>query len=175
MTIVLAAPFWRGIGPAIRAFVLSLLVLLLSYVFFYARYFQWGGDFAWGDRVVATPVQLAALLSTPLLLRYLRELRPFARKSAGAVLVVGVAIQIESTVFWYSLEPFQVRTLGHPTFVVGLRARNIVASALGKSEAWGLMNRWTLADRYHSLTPWFFVYWRTALVCCVRRCREYYW
>ena len=77
--------------------------------------------------------------------------------------------------FWYSLEPFQVRTLGHPTFVVGLRARNIVASALGKSEAWGLMNRWTLADRYHSLTPWFFLYWRTALVCCVRRCREYYW
>jgi hypothetical protein len=91
-----------------------------------------GARLCWGDRFVSTPVQLAAFLSTPLLLRYRRELRPFAWKSAVAVLVVGVAIQIESTVFWYSLEPFQMRTLEHPTFVVGLRARNIVASTLGK-------------------------------------------
>ena len=175
MTIVLAAPFWRGIGPAIRAFVLSLLVLLLSYVFFYARYFQWGGDFAWGDRVVATPVQLAALLSTPLLLRYLRELRPFARKSAGAVLVVGVAIQIgvhRVLVFSGTLSGADAGASDFCSRLAGPEHRRLSA---GEKRGMGLMNRWTLADRYHSLTPWFFLYWRTALVCCVRRCREYYW
>ena len=38
-----------------------------------------------------------------------------------------------------------METLGHPTFVIALRFKNIVAFALGKMDAWGLnteaMNR----------------------------------
>jgi hypothetical protein len=173
VTIAVVVGLCRRIGPVIRAFLSSLLVLLLTYVFLYARYFEWSGDFAWGDRFVSTPVQLAAFISVPLLLRHRRAMRPFAWGSAVAVLVVSVAIQVASTVFWYPLEilqqdPYSVRwntkvgiSTGrmqtiHPTFVVGLRVRNIAASVLGKSEAWGLMNERTRADGLISVTPWYF-------------------
>ena len=33
-----------------------------------------------------------------------------------------------------------METLGHPTFVIALRFKNIVAFALGKMDAWGLNN-----------------------------------
>src|SRR5580704_10530241 len=38
-----------------------------AYMSFYARYFVWSGDFAWGDRYVSTAVELASLLAVPLL------------------------------------------------------------------------------------------------------------
>ena len=41
-------------------------VLLLAYISFYARYFVWSGDFAWGDRYVSTCVELVAFLAIPL-------------------------------------------------------------------------------------------------------------
>jgi hypothetical protein len=47
-------------------------------------------------------------------------------------------------------------TMGHPTFVVGLRFKNIVADILGKYEGWGLTNDWMWKDqwqRFHSTTP----------------------
>ena len=34
-----------------------------------------------------------------------------------------------------------METLGHPTFVIALRFKNIVAFALGKMDAWGLEHR----------------------------------
>jgi hypothetical protein len=45
-----------------------------------------------------------------------------------------------------------METLGHPTFVIALRLKNIVAFALGKMDAWGLNN--------HAMTedPWDFVH-----------------
>ena len=39
-------------------------------------------------------------------------------------------------------------TLGHPTFVVGLRLKNIAAFSLGKMDAWGLTNQSMTED------PW---------------------
>ena len=40
--------------------------------------------------------------------------------------------------FWLPLEIYQMETLGHPTFVIALRFKNIVAFSLGKMDAWGL-------------------------------------
>ena len=49
-------------------------------------------------------------------------------------------IQAASLAFWLPLEIYQMETLGHPTFVIALRLKNIVAFALGKMDAWGLKN-----------------------------------
>ena len=40
--------------------------------------------------------------------------------------------------FWLPLEIYQMETLGHPTFVIALRFKNIAAFALGRMQAWGL-------------------------------------
>ncbi len=47
-------------------------------------------------------------------------------------------IQFASLAFWLPLEIYQMETFGHPTFVIALRFKNIVAFALGKMDAWGL-------------------------------------
>jgi len=49
-----------------------------------------------------------------------------------------VTIQCASLAFWLPVEIYQMDTLGHPTFVVFLRFKNIAAFALGKRETWGL-------------------------------------
>jgi hypothetical protein len=36
------------------------------------------------------------------------------------------------------LEIYQMETLGHPTFVIAVRFKNIAAFALGRMDAWGL-------------------------------------
>ena len=43
-----------------------------------------------------------------------------------------VFVQLVSLAFWLSLELYQMETLGHPTFVIALRVKNIIAFALGQ-------------------------------------------
>lgn len=57
-----------------------------------------------------------------------------------ALIVASVVIQLASVMFWCPLEIYQMDTLGHPTFVVALRLKNIVAFSLGKMNEWGLEN-----------------------------------
>jgi len=69
------------------------------------------------------------------------------------------AIQLASLAFWVPLEIYQMETLGHPTFVIGLRFENIAAFALGKVQAWGLLNyamKWDDWD-YVRITTWNFL------------------
>jgi len=54
--------------------------------------------------------------------------------------------------FWCPLEIYQMDTLGHPTCVVWLRAKNVVAFALGRMDSWGLVNDSMKAD------PWDYVH-----------------
>jgi len=54
--------------------------------------------------------------------------------------------------FWCPLEIYQLETLGHPTFIVALRFKNIIAFALGKMDQWGLVNDSMQQD------PWDFVH-----------------
>ena len=76
---------------------------------------------------------------------------------AGMVLIAAsFIIQVASLAFWLPLEIYQMETLGHPTFVIALRFKNIVAFALGKMEAWGLNNEAMTQDTwdYVRITTW---------------------
>jgi len=66
---------------------------------------------------------------------------------------------LASLAFWLPLEIYQMETLGHPTFVIALRFKNIVAFALGKMEAWGLNNEPMTYDPwdYVHITTWNFL------------------
>jgi hypothetical protein len=159
LALVLLALLWRRLGAEVRAYALASFLLLFGYISLYARYTYWTGDHAWGDRYVSTSAELAALVGVPLLLRY-REALGKTIWRAGLVLIgISLVIQIASLMFWLPLEIYQMETLGHPTFVIALRFKNIVAFALGKMDAWGLnteaMNQdpW---DHVH-ITTWNFL------------------
>jgi hypothetical protein len=150
---------WRRLTPAVRAYSIAACAMLLAYLSFYARYFAWAGDFAWGDRYVSTAVELVALMAIPLLLKYHAEASRTVWVTGMLLLVASLLIQIESLMFWLPLEIYQEETLGHPTFVIALRAKNIVAFALGKMGAWGLNNVPMTQDPwdYVHITCWNFL------------------
>ncbi len=152
LAILLLAWLWKRLTPEVRAYGATSLLLLLGYICFYARYTFWSGDFAWGDRYVSTSVELVALMAVPLLIRYREALGKTMWRVGWALILVSVAIQVASLAFWLPLEIYQMETLGHPTFVVALRFKNIVAFALGKMNAWGLNTEAMTQD------PWDFVH-----------------
>ena len=119
----------------------------------------WAGDFAWGDRYVSTAVQLVALLAIPLLLQHRRNAGWFVWTGGIVLLYASILIQIESLMFWLPLEIYQEETLGHPTWVLVLRAKNILAFALNKMQAWGLNNIAMTQDPwdYVHITTWNFL------------------
>jgi len=84
---------WKRLAPAVRAYSVTTIFLLLAYISFYARYFAWAGDFAWGDRYVSTAVELVALLAVPLLLRWRfpAESGPQGLKPTSSPQLIGTA------------------------------------------------------------------------------------
>ncbi len=120
---------------------------------------MWSGDFAWGDRYVSTAAEFVAFISVPLLLRYREDLGKFVWSIGVWLIAVSALVQLASLAFWLPLEIYQMETLGHPTFVVALRFRNIVAFALGKMDAWGLSNHAMTEDPwdYVHITTWNFL------------------
>jgi hypothetical protein len=152
LAILLLIIRWKRIAPSVRAYSIATCLMLLAYISFYARYTVWSGDFAWGDRYVSTAVELVALLAVPMLLRYRHEIRKPIWILGVFLIAISAAIQIASLAFWLPLEIYQMETLGHPTFVIALRFKNILAFALGKMDAWGLNN--------HAMTedPWDYVH-----------------
>jgi hypothetical protein len=138
LALPLLALLWKRLGVEVRAYAVTSLLLLLGYICFYARYTYWAGDFAWGDRYVATAVEMVGLVAVPLLLRHRANLSPWIWRCSIVLIAVSLLIQIASLAFWLPLEIYQMETLGHPTFVIGLRFKNIAAFALGKMDAWGL-------------------------------------
>ncbi len=159
LALVLLILHWRRLAPAVRAYSIATCVVLLVYLSFYARYFAWAGDFAWGDRYVSTAVELVALMAIPLLLKYRHEASRAVWATGILLLAVSLVIQIESLMFWLPLEIYQEQTLGHPTFVIALRAKNIIAFALGKMDAWRLNNVPMTQDPwdYAHITCWNFL------------------
>ncbi|MFY9672999.1 MAG: hypothetical protein WAK13_01040, partial [Terriglobales bacterium] len=158
LSILFFVVLWKRLSPELRAYAISSLLLLAAYVCFYARYAYWAGDFAWGDRYVSTAVELVALMAVPLLLHFGAELGRTIRASAFVLIAASLVIQIASLAFWVPLEIYQMETLGHPTFVIGLRFKNIAAFALGKMDAWGLNNDSMSQDQwdYVHITCWNF-------------------
>jgi hypothetical protein len=164
VAIFLLAWLWKRLTPEVRAYGATSLLLLLAYICFYARYTYWSGDFAWGDRYVSTAAELVALGAVPLLLRYRASLNGGGLgktiwRAGCALIIISLMIQLASLAFWLPLEIYQMETLGHPTFVIALRFKNIVAFALGKMDAWGLNNyamSWDPWDYVH-ITTWNFL------------------
>jgi hypothetical protein len=156
LTLLLSLLLWKRFRPNIKAFLVAGLSLLAMYILFYAKYYYWEGGFSWGDRFITTPVQLLAMISIPVLLRHRINVGKFVWRLGLSIGIVSVAIQLASVVFWHPLEIHQMETLGHPTFVVGLRFKNIAAVTLGKVEQWGLSNEDTReVGGIHSNTPYF--------------------
>jgi hypothetical protein len=86
-----------------------------------------------------------------------------------ALIVASLITQLASLAFWVPLEIYQMETLGHPTFVIALRFKNIAAFALGKMDAWGLNNESMTQDPwdYVHITTWNFfpfLLWRVGAV-----------
>ena len=140
LAVVLCAVVWRRFRPEIRAYLIAFGALLIAYICFYATFTVWSGDFAWGDRYVSTAAQLVAFISVPMLMRHREEIGRAVWAIGIALIVASVLVQVASVMFWCPLEIYQMDTLGHPTFVVGLRMKNIVAFTLGKMDQWGLTN-----------------------------------
>ncbi len=157
--ILIAVLAWKRFTPEVRAFLVSAWLLLLVYICFYAKYTVWSGDSAWGDRYVSTTAEMAAFLSVPLLIKYRAVAGKLVWRVGLALIAVATAIQIASVAFWLELELTQMLTLGHPTFVIALRFKNIVAFALGKAEQWHLMNPDMTDDDwdYVHITTWNFL------------------
>ncbi|MFC5861506.1 hypothetical protein ACFPT7_04320 [Acidicapsa dinghuensis] len=159
LTLILAATLWKRFTPVVKAYLISTAIMLVMYLCFYGRYFAWAGDFAWGDRYVSTTVEFAALLAVPLLLRHRHQLAPTVWATGIVLIAASAIIQIASLAFWLPLEIYQEETLGHPTFVILLRLKNIAAFAFGKMSAWGLDTEAMHQDPwdYTHLTAWNFL------------------
>jgi hypothetical protein len=159
LVLLLLIVLWKNLPFDLRAYSLASLLLLLAYISFYARYTYWAGDFAWGDRYVSTAAELSTLLAVPLLLRYRQSFNPWLWRGGIAIIFISLVIQLASLAFWLPLEIYQMETLGHPTFVIALRFKNIVAFALGKMQVWGLNTdamQWDRWDYVH-ITTWNFL------------------
>ena len=98
----------------------------------------WAGDLRGATGTFRQSVEMVALLAMPLLLRSARIWDAGCGKWACVFVAVSLVIQVASLAFWLPLEIYQMETFGHPTFVIALRFKNIVAFALGKMDAWGL-------------------------------------
>jgi hypothetical protein len=159
LAFLLTALLWKRLSPAMRAFAVATWATLAVYVFFYARYNWWAGDFAWGDRYISSAVELSTLLAIPLLLRYRQALGRTIWYLALTITAISVAIQCASLAFWLPLEIYQMETLGHPTWVVFLRFKNIAAFALNKRAAWGLNTEAMFQDSWDAthITTWNFL------------------
>jgi hypothetical protein len=61
--------------------------------------------------------------------------------------------------FWLPLEIYQADDFGHPQWIIWLRLKNIIAFALGKNEAWGLVTDSMGYDQwdFQHITTWNFL------------------
>ncbi len=159
LTAILALLLWRRFRPEIKAYLIASAGLLLAYVSFYAKYTDWSGDFAWGDRYVLTAAQMVAFISVPLLMRHRAEAGKWVWRMGMALVAASAAVQVASMMFWCPLEIYQMDTPDRTTFVIALRFKNIAAFALGKMDQWGLVNDSMKEDPwdYAHITAWNFL------------------
>ena len=158
LLILILVTSWKSIDMTIKAYIVAGCILLLAYISFYAKYTVWSGDFAWGDRYVSTGVQLVAFVTVPLLLQHRKHLGRLYWLGIS-IIATSLVIQIASLAFWLPLEIYQMESFGHPTFVIALRMKNIVAFATHNMAAWGLITPAMSQDPwdYMHITCWNFL------------------
>jgi hypothetical protein len=148
LTILICIFGWKRFSAPLRAYLVTFGFLLLAYISFYARYTDWAGDTAWGDRYAATAAQLFAFISVPLLVRYRQNLSKLLWPVGVALIGLSVAVQLASVAFWCPLERYQMDMIDQPTFFVGLRFSNIWNFALGHVDHWNLSPGLPAADMW---------------------------
>jgi len=148
LTILVCIFGWKRFSSPLRAYLITFGLLLLAYISFYARYTDWAGDTAWGDRYAATPAQLFAFISVPLLVRYHGSLNKLLWRIGMGLIAISVAVQLASVAFWCPLERYQMDVLDQPTFFVGLRFSNIWNYAFGHIDRWNLSPGLPAADMW---------------------------
>lgn len=171
LALVLIIWLWRRLATEVRAYAVASILLLLGYIGFYARYTYWAGDFSWGDRYVSTAGQMVAMIAVPLLLQFRTQFSRLMWIGGICLIFISLTIQIASLMFWLPLEYYQIEEFGHPTFVIALRFKNIIAFALGKMNAWGLNTDEMTYDQwdYVHITTWNFLPFLLRRVGAVQR------
>ncbi len=149
--LLLIVVLWKRISPAVRAYAVAMLVMLAMYILFYARYFAWAGDFAWGDRYISSVVELFALLAVPLLIQWRRELGRVVTTCGWCIVTASGAIQVASLAFWLPLEIYQIDAMGHDAWTVALRFRNIWAMATDRPMPAGIDLPGAVVDSFDAL------------------------
>ena len=159
LSVIVAVFAWKRFATSVKAYVAASFILVLGYICFYAGYYEWSGNFAWGDRYVSTAVELAAFISVPILLKYRAELGQVLWRVGLALIAASLIVQIASLAFWLPLEIYQGDDFGHPQWVIWLRFKNIVAFALGKMDACGLNTESMTYDQwdFQHITCWNFL------------------
>jgi hypothetical protein len=159
LALLLTVLLWKRLTPEVQAFLAVTFLMLGAYIVFYARYFWWAGDFAWGDRYIASAVELTTLLTIPLLLHYRKALGRTIWYAGLTITAASVVIQCASLAFWLPLEIYQMEAFGRHTFVVLLRFKNIAAFALDRQAAWGLNTPAMFEDPWDAahITSWNFL------------------
>ena len=159
LTLLITAVAWRRFSASVKAYILATLFLVIAHICLYARYYEWSGNFAWGDRYVSSAVEMAGFISVPLLLKFRGQLGRAVWTLGTFLIGASLIIQLASLAFWLPLEIYQGDDFGHPQWVIWLRFKNIVAFALGKMEAWGLNTDAMTYDQwdYQHITCWNFL------------------
>ena len=166
---------WRKLERDLRVTLLWLFALLFGYAAGYARYYDFGGDAAWGHRFVVVPVQLLALFSVPLLLAHGKAARPSWKAGAWVLVAVSVVFQWVSTTIAPPVEIVQIKR-GYAHGVLWNRAVNLIELASGREEParfkdvpaeWQTLYffPFQLRFRYPRLAVWAVAMWSGLLFC----------
>jgi hypothetical protein len=114
----------RGL-PATQAILIGAFIQLLVVVVFYAKYYDWSGDVAWGDRFITVPLHLLCLVGIALAAESWIALSLPSRLAVSAICIIALSVQLASIVFLPALEAEQEETNSHRMFTIGQRFENI--------------------------------------------------
>jgi hypothetical protein len=126
IVLLLAVRNWGSIDRGLRLLLVCLMLLLVAYSIGYARYFDFGGDAAWGHRFVLLPVQLLCLFAVPLLFQH-------RWPALWGLVFASVILQAASTVISPNVEIMQ-RRAGSRQGVLWNRAVNIAQIATNSED-----------------------------------------
>jgi hypothetical protein len=139
--LIALAACWRRLGYSARIYGVTAVVLLVIYLGFYSStHDQFDGAAAWGCRYVTTPMVLLGAFGIAVVISCGVQCAPWLGRVAVLLIVLGIAVQILSTVFWYNLEEKQqTKRIGASSSMVVLRAQNTAALLTGNWDEWGLL------------------------------------
>jgi len=139
--LIALAACWRRLGYSARIYGVTAVVLLVIYLGFYSStHDQFDGAAAWGCRYVTTPMVLLGAFGIAVVISCGVQCAPWLGRVAVLLIVLGIAVQILSTVFWYNLEEKQqTKRIGASSSMVVLRVQNTAALLTGNWDEWGLL------------------------------------